>query len=165
VLCLVFLVRDVRKLLLTVMAFTVAHSITLAAATLGFVNVPAAPVEATIALSIVFLASELLRDTDHRSYITQCYPWLVAFSFELLHGLGFAGALAAVGLPHGEIPLALFFFNVGVEFGQLAFIAAVLSIGYLGRKLLRHTPYGRRAPRPAPSACTASYWVFERLSA
>ena len=165
VLCLVLLVRDVRMLLATVTAFTVAHSITLAAATLGFVNVRSAPVEATITLSIVFLASELLRDPAQRSDITQYYPWLVAFSFGLLHGLGFAGALAEVGLPHGEIPLALFSFNVGVECGQLAFIAAVLSVIYLGRLALRQSPVW--APRVAAYAigCIASYWVFERLAA
>ena len=136
VLCLILLVPDIRKLLLTVTAFTIAHSITLAAASLGFVNVPTAPVEATIALSIVFLASELLRDPHQRSDITQTYPWLVAFSFGLLHGLGFAGALAEIGLPHGQIPLALFSFNVGVELGQLAFIAAVLSATYLSRTVV-----------------------------
>jgi len=106
---------------------------------LGFVNVRSAPVEATIALSIIFLASELLRDPIQRSDVTQYYPWLVAFRFGLLHGLGLAGALAKVGLPHGEIPLSLFSFNVGVECGQFAFIAAVLAVSYLGRILLRHT--------------------------
>jgi hypothetical protein len=165
VLCLVLLVRDVRILLATVTAFTVAHSITLAAATLGFVNVRSAPVEATIALSVIFLASELLRDPAQRSDITQYYPWLVAFSFGLLHGLGFAGALSEVGLPHGEIPLALFSFNVGVECGQLVFIATVLSMIYLARLALRHSPVW--APRVAAYAigCIASYWLFERLAA
>ena len=104
-------------------AFTLAHSITLAAATLGFIHVPTAPVEATIALSIVFLAGELARGEGGRGAATRSYPWLIAFSFGLLHGLGFAGALAEVGLPQGEIPLALFAFNVGVELGQLAFVA------------------------------------------
>jgi len=165
VLCLVLLVRDVRMLLATVTAFTVAHSITLAAATLGLVIVRSAPVEATIALSIVFLASELLRDPAQRSDITQYYPWLVAFSFGLLHGLGFAGALSEAGLPHGEIPLALFSFNVGVECGQLAFIATALSVIYLGRCALQNSPVW--APRVAAYAvgCIASYWVFERLAA
>jgi hydrogenase/urease accessory protein HupE len=164
-LCLVLLVRDLRMLLATVTAFTVAHSITLAAATLGFVNVRSVPVEATIALSIVFLASELLRDPAQRSVITQYYPWLVAFSFGLLHGLGFAGALSEVGLPQGEIPLALFSFNLGVECGQLAFIATALSVIYLARFALRHSPVW--APRVAAYAigCIASYWVFERLAA
>jgi len=165
VLCLILLVRGIRKLLATVTAFTVAHSITLAAATLGLVNVPAAPVEASIALSIVFLASELLRAPTVRSDVTRSYPWLVAFSFGLLHGLGFAGALAEIGLPHGEIPLALFSFNVGVELGQLAFIAAVLLLNHVARRLVQSMP--NWAPRAAAYAigCTAAYWVFERLAA
>jgi hydrogenase/urease accessory protein HupE len=165
VLCLILLVRSVRKLLATVTAFTVAHSITLAAATLGLVNVPAAPVEASIALSIVFLASELLRGPTGRSDVTRSYPWVVAFSFGLLHGLGFAGALAEIGLPHGEIPLALFSFNVGVELGQLAFIAVVLLLNYVARRLVRRVP--EWAPRAAAYAigCTAAYWVFQRLAA
>jgi len=164
VLCLVLLVRTVRTLLATVTAFTIAHSITLAAATLGFVHVPAAPVEATIALSIVFLASELLRDPANRSTITKGYPWVVAFSFGLLHGLGFAGALAEIGLPQGEIPLSLFSFNVGVECGQLAFIATVLSVGYLARTLLPRTPAWALRAAAYGIGCTASYWVFERLA-
>jgi len=165
VLCLILLVRSVRKLLATVTAFTVAHSITLAAATLGLVNVPAAPVEASIALSIVFLASELLRAPTVRSDVTRSYPWLVAFSFGLLHGLGFAGALAEIGLPHGEIPLALFSFNLGVELGQLAFIAMVLLVSYVGRRLVQRVPDW--APRAAAYAIgsTAAYWVFQRLAA
>ena len=164
VLCLILLVPDTRKLVATVTAFTVAHSITLAAATFGFVNVPTAPVELTIALSIVFLASELLRDPLQQSNITQNYPWLVAFCFGLLHGLGFAGALAEIGLPHGEIPLALFAFNVGVELGQLGFVAVILSAAYLTRILLADVPSW--APRAAAYAigCTASYWVFARLA-
>jgi len=165
VFCLILLVGRIRNLLATVTAFTVAHSITLAAATLGLVNVPAAPVEASIALSIVFLASELLRAPSGRSDVTRSYPWLVAFSFGLLHGLGFAGALAEIGLPHGEIPLALFSFNVGVELGQLAFIAVVLLLSYVARRLVRKVPDW--APRAAAYAigCTAAYWVFQRLAA
>jgi hydrogenase/urease accessory protein HupE len=165
VLCLLLLVRDLRKLLATVTAFTLAHSITLAAATLGFVHVPAAPVEATIALSIVFLACELVRDEARRSRVTLSYPWLVAFSFGLLHGLGFAGALAEVGLPQREIPLALFAFNIGVELGQLAFIATVLLL----MRLVRLLPL--RAPRWASGAAgyaigsVAAFWVFARLAA
>jgi hydrogenase/urease accessory protein HupE len=165
VLCLILLVRSVRKLLATVTAFTVAHSITLAAATLGLVKVPAAPVEASIALSIVFLASELLRAPTARSDVTRSYPWLVAFSFGLLHGLGFAGALAEIGLPHGEIPLALFSFNVGVELGQLAFIAVVLLLNYVARRLVeRASDWASRATAYA-IGCTAAYWVFQRLAA
>ena len=165
VLCLLLLVRGIRKLLATVTAFTLAHSITLAAATLGFIRVPAAPVEATIALSIVFLASELVRGAAGRGTVTRSDPWLIAFSFGLLHGLGFAGALAEVGLPQGEIPLALFSFNVGVELGQLAFVAAVLSLALLIRAV------SLRLPAWAPNAAgyaigsVAMFWVFARLAA
>jgi hydrogenase/urease accessory protein HupE len=169
VLCLLLLVRDTRKLPLTVTAFTVAHSITLSAATLGIVRVPAAPVEATIALSIVFLARELLSGEAERSRITRSYPWIVAFSFGLLHGLGFASALAEIGLPQGEIPLVLFAFNLGVEMGQLAFIAVVLSLWRLARLLVRVVPDAvpRLAPRLTGYAVgiTASFWIFARLAA
>lgn len=165
VLCLLLLVRDIRKLLATVTAFTLAHSVTLAAATLGFVRVPTAPVEATIALSIVFLAGELVRGEAGRSAATQSYPWLVAFSFGLLHGLGFAGALAEVGLPQREIPLALFSFNIGVELGQLAFIAAVLSLGRLVRFLQLRLPNWTPTATGYAVGAVAAFWVFARLAA
>ena len=109
-------------------AFTIAHSITLAAATLGFVNVPGPPVEATIALSIVLVAVEIVNARRGKPSLTARLPWLVAFCFGLLHGFGFAGALAEVGLPQHAIAVALLFFNVGVEIGQLIFVAAVLSV-------------------------------------
>ena len=165
VLCLLLLVRDVRKLLATVTAFTLAHSVTLAAATLGFVRVPTAPVEATIALSIVFLAGELVRGEAGRSAVTSTYPWLVAFSFGLLHGLGFAGALAEVGLPQGEIPLALLAFNVGVELGQLAFIAAVLSLARLARLLPLRWPGWAPGVVGYAIGSVAAFWVIDRLAA
>jgi hydrogenase/urease accessory protein HupE len=168
VFCLLLLVRDTRKLLLTVTAFTVAHSITLTAATLGVVRVPAAPVEATIALSIVFLARELLSGEAGCSTVTRTYPWIVAFSFGLLHGLGFASALAEIGLPQNEIPLALFAFNLGVELGQLAFIAVVLSVWRLARSVVRAAPAAMLtlAPRLAGYVVgiTASFWIFVRLA-
>jgi hydrogenase/urease accessory protein HupE len=128
VLALVILVRDWRRVAITVTAFTLAHSITLAAATLGFVNVPGPPVEATIALSIMLVAAEILNARRGQPSLTARLPWLVAFSFGLLHGFGFAGALAELGLPQHAIPVALLFFNVGVEIGQLVFVAAVLSL-------------------------------------
>jgi hypothetical protein len=127
VLALLILVGPNRRLIGTVTAFTVAHSLTLAAATLGAVHLPAAPVEATIALSIAFVAAEIVHARRGVLSLTERKPWIVAFAFGLLHGLGFAGALAAVGLPQRAIPLALLFFNVGVEVGQLCFIAAVLQ--------------------------------------
>jgi hydrogenase/urease accessory protein HupE len=128
VLALVILVRGWRRVAVTVTAFTIAHSITLAAATLGFVNVPRPPVEATIALSIMLVSVEILNARNGKPGLTARLPWLVAFSFGLLHGFGFAGALAEVGLPQHAIPLALLFFNVGVEIGQLVFVAAILSL-------------------------------------
>jgi hydrogenase/urease accessory protein HupE len=161
VLCLVLLVREPKRLLATVTAFTLAHSISLAAATLGFILVPSAPVEATIALSIVFLAQELAKGG---SGITRSYPWLVAFCFGLLHGLGFAGALAEVGLPDGDIPLALFAFNVGVELGQLAFIAIVLTVGWCVRRGMGHTPTWATRTASYAIGATASLWMFERIA-
>ena len=165
VLCLLLLVRGVRQLLTTITAFTLAHSITLAAATLGFIRVPAAPVEATIALSIVFLASELVRGEAGRSAVTRSYPWLVAFSFGLLHGLGFAGALAEVGLPQREIPLALFAFNIGVELGQLAFVAAVLSLVRIARGVKLRLPAWAPGAAGYAIGSLAAFWVFARLAA
>jgi hypothetical protein len=164
VLCLLLLVRDIGKLLATVTAFTLAHSITLAAATLGFVRVAAAPVEATIALSIVFLATELVRGEGNRSAATQSCPWLVAFSFGLLHGLGFAGALAEVGLPQREIPLALFAFNIGVELGQLGFIAAVLSLQRLTQFLRLRLPNWSPGAAGYAIGSIAAFWVYARLA-
>lgn len=166
VLALLLLVDGMKKLLLTITAFTVAHSITLGAATLGWANVPGAPVEAVIALSILFLASELARrpidGTPFAPDITSRYPWIVAFSFGLLHGFGFAGALADVGLPDRAIPLALFFFNVGVEIGQLIFIGAVLALG----RVIAATsiPVPTTWPRYVAYGIgsLAAFWVFER---
>ena len=132
---------------------------------MGFIHVPTAPVEATIALSIVFLASELVRGEGRRGVVTRYYPWLVAFSFGLLHGLGFAGALAEVGLPQGEIPLALFAFNVGVELGQLAFVAAVLTLA-ASRSSHAAAPAGLGAGAAGYAiGSVAAFWVFARLAA
>lgn len=161
VLCLVLLVPEPKRLIATVTAFTLAHSMSLAAATLGFVHVPSAPVEATIALSIIFLAQELARGG---SGITRSYPWLVAFCFGLLHGLGFAGALAEVGLPQGDIPLALFSFNVGVELGQLGFIAVVLAIGWSWRQVVGGAPTWTNRTASYAIGATASLWMFERIA-
>jgi len=128
VLGLVLIVGPSWRLVKTITAFTLAHSLTLGAATLGFVNVPQAPVEAVIALSILFLASELAHSRMGKPGLTEQYPWLVALTFGLLHGFGFAGALTEVGLPPQDIPPALLFFNVGVELGQLAFVLAVVAL-------------------------------------
>lgn len=169
VLALVILVKGVRRLVATITAFTVAHSLSLVAATLGWVHVPGPPVEACIALSIVFVAGEIMHSRAGRPGITARYPWLVAFTFGLLHGLGFASALAEVGLPPLSIPVALFFFNVGVEIGQLLFIAAIIAVVAGARWTLRRLAY-QAAPwmwRIAPYAIggIASYWVLERIAA
>jgi hydrogenase/urease accessory protein HupE len=193
VLALLLLVKGFKRLAVTVTAFTIAHSLTLAAATLGWANVPSVPVEATIALSILFLAAELARRhvrvnavmpatatarlnaslpsrgpapssgwPPSRASLTDRFPWLVAFSFGLLHGFGFAGALSEVGLPQQAIPIALLFFNVGVELGQLAFITAVLACGLLLRWATVAIP--EWAPRATAYVIgsLAAYWVFER---
>ncbi|MCW0000152.1 HupE/UreJ family protein [Pararhizobium sp. YC-54] len=167
VLALIFIARDWRALLWTVTAFTAAHSITLTLATLGFVHVPGPPVEAAIAFSILLLACEIIRIQNGRQSLTAQRPWLVAFAFGLLHGLGFAGALAGLTLPQSDIPLALLFFNVGVEVGQLMFIAVVIAIVGLAR-LVRYPPsVGRRAFVTATYliGTMASFWCVERLAA
>jgi hypothetical protein len=188
VLALVLVVRGVGLLVKTITAFTVAHSLTLAFATVGLVKVPSAPVEAVIALSIVFVASEILRIrsaavcaapaaaaptvstrcgwvSDHNGgpSLTARWPWLVAGSFGLLHGFGFAGALSQVGLPAHDIPLALLFFNLGVEAGQLAFV--VVALGFIA--LLRRVRLPDWAPILPPYAIggVAMFWVIERTVA
>jgi hydrogenase/urease accessory protein HupE len=128
VLALMLIVTGYKPLLKAVTAFTVAHSITLTLATLGLVHLPAAPTEAIIALSIVFLATEIVHKHNGKEGLTERRPWLIAFGFGLFHGLGFAGALSEIGVPQHEVPLALLMFNVGVESGQLLFIAAVLCL-------------------------------------
>jgi hydrogenase/urease accessory protein HupE len=128
VLGLLLIAQNRWKLLKTISAFTVAHSITLAGATLGLVSVPAPPLNAAIALSILFLGPEILRVREGGTSLTIRWPWLIAFAFGLLHGLGFASGLTTMGLPRVEIPLALLLFNCGVEIGQLAFVALVLSL-------------------------------------
>ena len=136
------IVRDWRMLVKTITAFTVAHSITLTFATLGWATLPSAPVEAMIALSIVLVAAEIIRMERGETSLTMTWPWVVAFAFGLLHGFGFAGALVEVGLPQGDIPLALFSFNLGVEIGQLMFIAAILAVVAAAKPDLRHPAAG-----------------------
>src|SRR6186713_1848890 len=169
VLALVLLVQGTRRLLVTITAFTAAHSLTLAGATLGWVQVPGPPVEASIALSIVFIASEIVHARQGRYSVTQHYPWVVAFTFGLLHGFGFAGTLAEVGLPQSSIPIALLFFNVGVEIGQLLFVGAVLAVMTVGsrvgqrRRLAQPTWLWRIAPYAVGGI--ASFWLVERIAA
>ncbi len=162
VLGLLLIVRGPWMLVKTVSAFTVAHSLTLALATLGLIAVPSRPVEAAIALSIVFLAAEILHGRQGRIGLTHRFPWLIAFAFGLLHGLGFASALGAVGLPAAEIPLALLFFNLGVEIGQLLFVAVCLSFAWAFGRLEVAWPQ-RLEPLPAYVIGTAAaFWFIER---
>lgn len=167
VLALMLIVRSTRALLLTVTAFTLAHSITLALAALGIVQVPGPPVEAAIAFSIVLVAAEILRLRAGQPSLTANRPWLIAFCFGLLHGFGFAGALAEIGLPRTELPLALFAFNVGVELGQLMFIAAVLALVALARKVHAMRAVADQGIRWAPYAIgsLAAFWFVERVAA
>jgi hydrogenase/urease accessory protein HupE len=144
-------------------AFTVAHSITLAGSSLGLFGLLQAPIEALIALSIVFLAVEIAKQADGAKRLSERIPWMVAFLFGLLHGFGFAGALREIGLPEGDVPMALFTFNVGVELGQLAIIAVTLAFLALLRR------FALPALRPATVAMTyaiggiASFWFIERV--
>jgi hydrogenase/urease accessory protein HupE len=169
VLALVILVKGVRRLIATVTAFTVAHSLTLAAATLGWVHVPGPPVEAAIALSIMFVAAEIVRGRRGMQGLTERFPWIVAFAVGLLHGFGFASALSEVGLPQTAIPVALLFFNVGVEIGQLLFIVFVLSAIALARQGMRRftvpqAPWAWRIPSYAIGS-TAAFWAVQRVVA
>jgi hydrogenase/urease accessory protein HupE len=166
VLALILIVRRGRVLLITVTAFTIAHSITLSLATLGLVHVPGPPVEATIALSILLLACEIIRSDRGQPSLTAQWPWLVAFSFGLLHGFGFAGALAEIGLPKADIPLALLAFNIGVEAGQMVFIAVVLGALACVRRI-RLPAFLERHARPVTIyaiGIMAAYWFIERLA-
>ena len=167
VLALILIVPKLRVLVTTVTAFTLAHSITLALATLGFVHAPAPPTEAAIALSILLLACEIMRSSSGQPSFTARWPWFVAFAFGLLHGFGFASALAEVGLPKGDIPLALFAFNVGVELGQLAFIAAVLIALGLARRIPVPGAVSRQAKPIATYAIgsLAAFWFVDRVAA
>ena len=167
VLALILIVPKLRVLVATVTAFTLAHSITLALATLGFVHAPAPPTEAAIALSILLLACEIMRSSSGQPSFTARWPWFVAFAFGLLHGFGFASALAEVGLPKGDIPLALFAFNVGVELGQLAFIAAVLIALSLARRIPVPGAVSRQAKPIATYAIgsLAAFWFVDRVAA
>ena len=163
VLALLILVQATRTLIWTITAFTLAHSLTLAAATLGFVSFPQAPVEAVIALSIVFVASEIAHASRGRPGLTQRMPWLVALTFGLLHGFGFAGALTEVGLPEQAVPLALLFFNLGVEAGQLAFVAGVVLVAAIARRLMQDIPEWLPIASAYAIGIPASFWTIQRV--
>lgn len=168
---LVLLISDRGRLVGAVTAFTAAHSLSLAAATLGWVVLPAAPVEAVVALSIAFLAAELAKPAGRDMRLTERHPWIVAFGFGLLHGLGFARALLDIGLPTGEVPMALLSFNLGVEAGQLLFIALVLVVGAFLARLypMMMAAAGRRGGLALGTTSymvggVAAYWFFARAA-
>jgi hydrogenase/urease accessory protein HupE len=164
VLALMLLIRERWMLIKTITAFTLAHSITLAGSTLGYVSLPQKPVEATIALSIAFVASELVKMKPGERRLSEAYPWVVAFSFGLLHGFGFAGALQEIGLPQRDVPLALLTFNLGVEVGQLMFVAAVLLV-YTASKAVTALPLSRARVAAAYVIGTASaVWFVDRIA-
>jgi len=165
VLGLVLLAGTARRVLGTVTAFTLGHSITLTLAVLGVTAIPVRPVELAIALSVLALAIELARDGDARATVMRRHPWSMALVFGLLHGFGFAGALREAGLPPGDVPLALFAFNVGIEVGQIAFVAAVLVVGRLLLPLRPALPaWSRRVPVYSMGVL-AAFWCFERAAA
>lgn len=161
---LILLVRSRMRLIATITAFTVAHSLTLAATALQVIAVRPAVIEALVALSIVFAAVELVHRCRGGQGFTVRYPWLIPFTFGLLHGAAFSDVLVQIGLPSNAIPLSLLLFNVGVELGQLLFIAVVLSIGWALTRLPRQVPaWARWVPPYAIGSC-AAFWFLERLS-
>ncbi len=162
VLGLLLIVRDRWMLLKTITSFTVAHSITLAIATLMHVQVPALALNATIALSILFLAPEVVRVWRGETSLTIRHPWLVAFIFGLLHGFGFASGLTALGLPEREIPLALLLFNVGVEAGQLAFVVLVFALRWSYRQLAIEWPTVLQKLPAYTLGTLGAYWTIQR---
>jgi hydrogenase/urease accessory protein HupE len=171
VFALMVLIRDFWRLVTAITAFTIAHSITLALAALGHLSVPGPPVEAIIALSIVFLAIEILKHEDGQIRLSERFPWIVSFSFGLLHGLGFAGALTEIGLPQGDIPAALLAFNLGVEAGQLFFVGAVLSLFWLASMIFPDPVRSFRKAHSSMSNVTgygigglATFWLVQRVA-
>lgn len=163
ILGLLLLVRNRLMLVKTVTAFTVAHSMTLAATTLHLIAVRPALIEALVALSILFVAVEVVHFYRGREGLTVRYPWLIAFTFGLLHGSAFAGALAEIGLPPKAIPLSLLLFNVGVEIGQLIFLAAVLGLAWALARLPRPLPLWTRWIAPYAIGTFAAVWFLERI--
>lgn len=161
VLGLVLLARGFWDVLRTVTAFTIAHSITLAATALGYVTVQSALIEALVAASIVFLAVELIRSYRGSFGFTHRQPWIIAFLFGLLHGCAFAGALAEIGLPQNDLVASLLLFNLGVEAGQLTFVAVVLPLTWAARRLPPHSSWLRWVP-PYATGAMATFWFVER---
>jgi hypothetical protein len=163
VLGLILIVKDHRMLLKTITAFTLAHSITLAIATLGYAEAPVVPLNAAIALSILFLGPEIVRSWRGETSFTIRHPWVVAFAFGLLHGFGFAGALTSAGLPSHELPLALLGFNVGVEFGQVAFVLLMLLLERSFRVLEVSWPRAVAALPGYSVGALGAFWTVQRV--
>jgi hypothetical protein len=163
VLGLIWLVRGGWMLVRTITAFTIGHSLSLAAATFGWVGVPERPLNAAIALSIVFVGVEIVKLQRGQVGLTARFPWVVAFAFGLLHGLGFATALTTLGIPQATLPIALLFFNVGVEIGQLAFVAVVLALIWAHRQAQATLPrWGAALPAYAIGS-VAAFWFLARV--
>lgn len=169
VFAMLMIVSGLGTLIKAITAFTVAHSITLALASLGKISLPASPTEAIISLSIVFLAVEIIHKYQGQKSLTERYPWVVAFLFGLFHGLGFAGALAEIGLPQVEVPTALIMFNVGVETGQLLFILGVIVIYEISKRLPILLPIVNSDKSWKTLAYSigsvAAYWTIDRVIA
>ncbi len=163
VLCLVLLLNGAWRVVATVTAFTVAHSLTLVATTLELISLPRPPVEAAIALSIVFLAVEIVKRKPGELRLSERLPWVVAFLFGLLHGFGFAGALAEIGLPQGEVPVALLTFNLGVEAGQLVIVSGFMLFLWILRRFgARYLPQFQTVSAYA-IGCIAAMWLLQRI--
>ena len=168
--CLLLIARTARKVLVTITGFTVAHSITLALSALDVIRIPTPPVEAAIALSVVFLSWEIARNDE--TQLTYRYPVAVSSSFGLLHGLGFAAVLRDIGLPQTELPTALLFFNVGVEIGQILFLLALVTLFFVARPLLKRLVSAQNAlhwdwlttPASYVIGGIASYWLIDRIA-
>jgi hydrogenase/urease accessory protein HupE len=164
VLGLLLIVKNGWMLVKTITAFTVAHSITLAVATLGYAEVPVLPLNAAIALSILFLGPEIVRTWRGETSFTIRHPWVVAFAFGLLHGFGFASALTGAGLPQGDLPLALLSFNVGVEIGQLGFVALILCLARSFRVLQIQWPRWVQALPAYTVGTLGAFWTVQRVA-
>jgi hydrogenase/urease accessory protein HupE len=162
VLGLLLIVKSRRMLLKTITAFTVAHSITLAIATLGYARAPLPPLNAAIALSILFLGPEIVRSWRSETSLTIRFPWVVAFLFGLLHGFGFASGLSTTGMPKAELPLALLFFNVGVELGQLVFVLTALAMVRSFKALEVRWPHWAEALPGYTVGSLGAYWTLQR---
>ena len=163
VFALLLIVKNMRRLLWTVTAFTLAHSLTMIGATLDIVHMPQAPVEAIIALSILFLAMEIIHEKQGKIGLTSRYPWVIAFIFGLLHGFGFAGALAEIGLPQQALALALIFFNIGVELGQMLFVATVVITVVILQRLNYLTLLNKLQTTVVYTlGGVSSFWLIER---